>query len=84
MPSLINDSIVPPNDLIGALNPCMVPLFINVPTLAFICIPSLLPSIVPLLVKFSILVPLDIFTPAPWLLLIVSLLTKLDILALPK
>ncbi len=57
MPSLINDSIVPPDDLIGALNPCMVPVFFNVFTLAFICIPSFLPSIVPVLLKFSILVP---------------------------
>lgn len=83
MPSLVNVSIVPPNDLIGAL-PCMVPVFFNVFTLAFIRIPSSLPSIVPLLLKFSILVPLDIFTPAPCLLLIVPLLAKLDILALPK
>lgn len=41
MPSLINVSIVLPNDLIGALNPCMVPVFFNVFTLAFIRIPSL-------------------------------------------
>ncbi len=84
MPSLINDSIVPPDDLIDIASPCMVPLFINVFTLAFIRIPSSLPSIVPVLLKFSILVPLDIFTPAPCLLLIVPLLAKLDILALPK
>lgn len=83
MPSLINDSIVPFN-LIDIPSPFMVPLFVNVFTLAFIRIPSFLPSIVPLLLKFSILVPLDIFTPAPWLLLIVPLLAKLDILALPK
>lgn len=83
MPSLINDSIVPFN-LIDIPSPFMVPLFVNVFTLAFIRIPSFLPSIVPLLLKFSILVPLDIFTPAPCLLLIVPLLTKLDILALPK
>ncbi len=84
MPSLINDSIVPPDDLIDIASPFMVPVFFNVFTLAFICIPSFLPSIVPVLLKFSILVPLDIFTPAPCLLLIVPLLTKLDILALPK
>lgn len=83
MPSLVNVSIVPPNDLIDVVCPSMVPLFINVFTLAFICIPSLdrmsvaaikplltkvfivertftpilLPSIVPVLLKFSILVP---------------------------
>ncbi len=79
MPSLVNVSIVPPNDLIDVACPFMVPLFINVFTLAFICIPSfvaaikplltkvfiiertftpiLLPSIVPVLLKFSILVP---------------------------
>lgn len=84
MPSLVNVSIVPPNDLIDVACPFMVPLFINVFTLAFICIPSFLPSIVPVLLKFSILVPLDIFTPVPCLLLIVPLLAKLDILALPK
>lgn len=57
-----------PFNLIDIPSPFMVPLFV----------------IVPLLLKFSILVPLDIFTPAPWLLLIVPLLAKLDILALPK
>lgn len=57
MPSLVNVSIVPPNDLIDIACPFMVPLFINVFTLAFICIPSFLPSIVPVLLKFSILVP---------------------------
>lgn len=59
MPSLVNVSIVPPNDFIDIACPFMVPLFINVFTLAFIRIPSSLPSIipVPLLLKFSILVP---------------------------
>ncbi len=59
MPLLINWSIVPPNDLIDTVTPFMVPVFFNVFTLAFvfICIPSFLPSIVPVLLKFSILVP---------------------------